>query len=58
MADFLVSAPAKYLHALQQIQCDFPTKITVNHFDEDYVDVVLDEPELLALVATTIAKAS
>jgi hypothetical protein len=54
---FFISAPAKYKHPLQQVQCEFPTKITMNQF-EDVLDITVDEPALLVLLAATIAKAS
>jgi hypothetical protein len=54
---FFLSAPARYRHALQQVQCEFPTKITMNQF-EDVLDIIVDEPGLLVLLAATIAKAS
>ena len=54
---FFLSASAKYKHALQQVQCEFPTKITMNQFG-DVLDITVDEPELLVLVAVTIEKAS
>jgi hypothetical protein len=54
---FFLSAPAKYKHPLQQVQCEFPTKITMNQF-EDVLDITVDEPALLVLLAATIAKAS
>lgn len=54
---FFLSVPSKYKHALQQVQCEFPTKITMNQF-EDVLDITVDEPELLVLLAVTVAKAS
>jgi hypothetical protein len=54
---FFLAVPAKYKHALQQVQCEFPTKITMNQF-EDVLDITVDEPGLLVLLAVTIEKAS
>jgi len=54
---FFLSVPSEYMHALQQVQCEFPTKITMNQF-EDVLDITVDEPGLLILLAATIAKAS
>jgi hypothetical protein len=54
---FFLAVPAKYKHALQQVQCEFPTKITMNQFD-NVLDIAVDEPGLLVLLAATIAEAS
>jgi hypothetical protein len=54
---FFLAVPAKYKHALQQVQCDFPTKITMNEFD-DTLDITVSEPDLLVMLALVIQDAS
>ena len=55
---FFLSVPAKYKHALQQVQCDFPSKISINEFDEGTLDITVDEPDLLVMLTLVIQEAS
>jgi hypothetical protein len=55
---FFLSVPSKYKHALQQVQCDFPTKITINEFDDRVLDITVDEADLLVMLALVVQEAS
>jgi hypothetical protein len=54
-ATYSLSIPAEYKHAAQQIQNDYPTKMTVNQY-EDTVDIVAEHPVYLIEVLEAISK--